>query len=97
MLLFRSFVDFIGEDVLFSDIEWVYFSLKSCKYDVFQVVLAVWDPLVFIILELRNLNQLDWTFDPQVPKSDGIVLTWSVEELIAERRNGDEVLRMDYV
>lgn len=35
VLLFRSFEDFICEDVLFSDIERVYFSLKSCKYNVF--------------------------------------------------------------
>jgi hypothetical protein len=53
--------------------------------------------LIFIILELRNLDELDRAFDSDVPKSDGIVLTGSVEELIAERRNRNKVLGMDYV
>jgi hypothetical protein len=75
MLLFRGFEDFIREDVFLSDIERVYFSLKSCKNNVFEVVLAVRNPLVFSIFKLRNLNQFNRALNSEVPKPDGIVLT----------------------
>jgi hypothetical protein len=74
MLLFRGFEDFIREDVFLSDIERVYFSLKSCKNNVFKVVLAVRNPLVFSIFKLRNLDKFNRALNSEVPKPDGIVL-----------------------
>ena len=95
MLFVRGFVDFICEDVLFPDIKWVYFSVKSCKDNVFQVVLAVWNAFLFITLKFWSLNQFDRAFNPEIPEPDGIVLAWGIKKIIIDGRNGDKVLGMD--
>lgn len=63
MLFLWFFVNFINENILFSDIEWEHPPIKTNKYSILKVVFAIWNPLIFDILELWGLNQLDRALD----------------------------------
>lgn len=63
MLFLWFFLNFIYENILFSDIEWEHSPIKANKYSILKIVFAVWNPLIFDILELWGLNQFDRALD----------------------------------